>query len=70
MFSFILFQDTVVTINKNKALNVDYNMLSDEIDGKTLIEDIRLVRKALASPVFNGARGKEILIVFIYIFRD
>ncbi|MBB1271355.1 GMC family oxidoreductase [Psychromonas sp. SR45-3] len=50
-----------VTISENKELNIDYNFLTDDKDGKTLIEGIRLARKILASSHFDDVRGEEML---------
>jgi len=50
-----------VTLGKNQELNIDFNMLSDDRDAKTLIEGIKMARKVLASSSFDGVRGKEML---------
>ncbi|KAB0581422.1 FAD-binding protein [Ideonella dechloratans] len=42
-------------------LALDYNFLSDPQDARVLIEGMRLARKILADPVFDGIRGPEML---------
>lgn len=42
-------------------IEIDYNFLADEEDGRVLLEGIKLARKILAQPEFDALRGAEML---------
>ncbi|MGB5209833.1 MAG: choline dehydrogenase [Gammaproteobacteria bacterium] len=39
---------------------IDLNLLADEEDGRTLVEGLKLARRILAAPAFDGWRGEEL----------
>ncbi|RBH59016.1 MULTISPECIES: GMC family oxidoreductase N-terminal domain-containing protein [Pseudomonas] len=48
-------------LDRNGKLVIDFNFLSDPADAKVLIEGLKLARRILAAPQFDGIRGKEML---------
>ncbi|WP_160288842.1 GMC family oxidoreductase [Pseudomonas knackmussii] len=42
-------------------IEIDYNFLADEADGRVLVEGVKLARKILAQPEFDAIRGAEML---------
>ncbi|MDF3931865.1 GMC family oxidoreductase [Pseudomonas citronellolis] len=42
-------------------IEIDYNFLADEEDGKVLVEGVKLARQILAQPEFDAIRGAEML---------
>ena len=50
-----------VRIAPDRQLVIDFNFLSDPADAKVLIEGLKLARRVLADPQFDGIRGEEML---------
>jgi choline dehydrogenase-like flavoprotein len=50
-----------VRIARDRRLVIDFNFLSDPADAKVLIEGMKLARRVLADPQFDGIRGEEML---------
>ncbi|WP_248804373.1 GMC family oxidoreductase [Pseudomonas sp. MWU13-2100] len=48
-------------LDRERKLVIDFNFLSDPADAKVLIEGLKLARRILAAPQFDGIRGKEML---------
>jgi choline dehydrogenase-like flavoprotein len=48
-------------LDRDRKLVIDFNFLSDPVDAKVLIEGLKLARRILAAPQFDGIRGKEML---------
>lgn len=42
-------------------IEIDYNFLADEEDGRVLVEGVKLARQILAQPEFDAIRGAEML---------
>lgn len=42
-------------------IEIDYNFLANEEDGRVLVEGVKLARKILAQPEFDNIRGAEML---------
>ncbi|TLP76561.1 alcohol dehydrogenase [Pseudomonas nitroreducens] len=42
-------------------IEIDYNFLANEEDGRVLVEGVKLARKILAQPEFDSIRGAEML---------
>ncbi|KAF1053835.1 MAG: Alcohol dehydrogenase [acceptor] [Stenotrophomonas maltophilia] len=42
-------------------IEIDYNFLADEADGRVLVEGVKLARRILAQPEFDALRGAEML---------
>lgn len=43
----------------SREVDIDFNFLSDERDGQVLLEGLKLARRILRAPAFDGIRGKE-----------
>jgi len=48
-------------LDRDGKLVIDFNFLSDPDDAKVLVEGLKLARRILAAPQFDGLRGKEML---------
>ncbi|WP_248797664.1 GMC family oxidoreductase [Pseudomonas sp. MWU13-2105] len=48
-------------LDRERKLVIDFNFLADPADAKVLIEGLKLARRILAAPQFDGIRGKEML---------
>jgi len=50
-----------VRLGEGRSLSIDFNFLSDEADGRVLVEGVKLARRILAQPQFADIRGEEML---------
>ncbi|MBC9248791.1 alcohol dehydrogenase [Pseudomonas alcaligenes] len=50
-----------VRLAADRSLAIDFNFFSDERDARVLVEGVKLARRILAQPEFDGLRGAEML---------
>ncbi|TBV14344.1 GMC family oxidoreductase [Stutzerimonas kirkiae] len=50
-----------VRLGEGRSLSIDFNFFSDEADARVLVEGVKLARRILAQPEFDGLRGEEML---------
>ena len=50
-----------VRLGAGRSLEIDFNFLADPEDAKVLVEGVKLARRILAQPEFDGLRGAEML---------
>lgn len=50
-----------VRLGVGRNLLIDFNFFADEADARVLVEGMKLARRILAQPVFDGLRGTEML---------
>ena len=50
-----------VSLGAGRSLVIDFNFFSDEADARVLVEGVKLARRILAQPAFEGLRGTEML---------